>query len=98
MVFVVLRTQTWRTFLFHLLAVTGTVKAKPRRGWGARHFTGDKDISHVSQRKKKKWQHVRDRGENLEHMFGIYNNLICSPKTVLGGRRSVWSEEAIEGS
>lgn len=27
-------------------------------------------------------------------MFGIHNNLICSPKTVLQEEKSVWSDEA----
>lgn len=39
-------------------------------------------------------QPVRHGGENLAHMFGIFNKLICSPKTVLQEVKAVWSEEA----
>ena len=31
----------------------------------------------------KKTQRVRSLGENLAHIFGICNKLICSPKIVL---------------
>lgn len=85
------RTQTWWASLSHLLAATGTVRAKQRQG-------GERDILQVIKtplmfHRGGKWQHVRNWGENLEHMFGICNNLICSPKTVLWERRSVWPEE-----
>lgn len=74
-VFVVLRTQTWWSSLSHLLVVTGTT-----RGDGKPDTLQVIKTSLIFQRGKKR-PHVRNQGENLEHMFGIYNNLICSPKS-----------------
>lgn len=57
--------------------VSKTVEAG--NGESQSHNTGNKDITATAQSfEGKKMQCVGNGGENLMHMFGIYNNLTCS--------------------
>lgn len=91
----------WHYVTMPSTAKSGAAPRPPRPGVGAARLEGagtasDKDVSaSISYfQGEKKPQHIRNGGENLAHMFGIYNKLICSLKTVLQEGKSVGSKEA----
>lgn len=73
----------------------------PVRGRGGERSTSETEAFPVMKRSapappvsRGETRRVRHGGENLAHVFGIFNKLICSPKTVLQEVKAVWAEEA----